>query len=137
MTPRKGCHHLAGRGLPRPTRGIGRHVGVLGGHSIAEAGRRHVASGPRRIAGKLLGLALLGLGRESMSEAGPSAAKPGYQWRPMRSPFGRELGRRRWDLLAEGALGSENRILWLGCGEAGSGSRGSARDAGHQLRVAT
>jgi hypothetical protein len=72
-----------------------------------------------------------------MSEAGPLAAKPGHQWRPMRSPFERELGRRRWDLLAEGASGSKSRILWLGCGEAGPGSRGSARDAGHELRVAT
>jgi len=72
-----------------------------------------------------------------MSEAGSSAAKPGYQWRPMRSPFGRELGRRRWDLLVEGASGSTICILWLGCGEAGPGSRGGARDAGHWLRAAT
>jgi hypothetical protein len=41
-------------------------------------------SGPRRIAGKHLGLAPLGLGRERMSEAGPLAAKPGYQWRSTR-----------------------------------------------------
>jgi hypothetical protein len=72
-----------------------------------------------------------------MSEAGPSAAKPGYQWRPMRSLFGRELGPRRWDLLVEGASGSTICILWLGCGEAGPGSRGGARDAGHKQRVAT
>jgi hypothetical protein len=110
---------------------------VLGGHSIAEAGKRHVALGSRRIAGRHLGLALLGLGRESMSEAGPPAAKLGYQWRPMRSPFGRELGRRRWDLLVEGASGSTICTLWLGCGEAGPGSRGGARDAGHKQRAAT
>lgn len=72
-----------------------------------------------------------------MSEAGPLAAKPGYQWRPMRSPFGREPERRRWDLPVEGALGSRSRISWLGCEEVGSGSRGRARDAGHGLRVAT
>jgi len=72
-----------------------------------------------------------------MSEAGSSVAKPGYQWRPMRSPFGREPGRRRWDLLVEGASGSKIRILWLGCGEAGPGSRSGARDAGHKLRAAT
>jgi hypothetical protein len=72
-----------------------------------------------------------------MSEAGPSVAKPGYQWRPMRSPFGREPGRRRWDLLVEGALGLKICILWLGCGDTGSGSRGAARDAGHGLRAAT
>jgi hypothetical protein len=51
-----------------------------------------------------------------MSEAGPSAAKPGYLWRPMRSPFGREPGRRRWDLLVEGASGSKNRIPGWGAG---------------------
>jgi hypothetical protein len=72
-----------------------------------------------------------------MSEAGPTVAKPGYQWRPTRLLFGRELGRRRWDLSVEGASGSTSRILWLGCGEAGSGSRGTARDAGQGLRVAT
>jgi hypothetical protein len=72
-----------------------------------------------------------------MSEAGPLAAKPGYQWRPMRSPFGRKPGRRRWDLLVEGALGLRSRILWLGCGEAGPGSRGRARDAGHRPWAAT
>jgi hypothetical protein len=41
--PRKGRRHLADRGLPRPKSEIERPVGVLGGHSIAEAGRRHVA----------------------------------------------------------------------------------------------
>jgi hypothetical protein len=135
--PRKGRSHLTRRGLPRRKSGVGPDVGVLGGHSVAEAGTRHVAWGPRRTAGKHLGLALLGLGRESMSEAGPSTAKSGYQWRPMRSPFGRELGRRRWDLLVEGASGLRSRLLWLGSGEAGPGSRGRARDAGHGLRAAT
>jgi hypothetical protein len=72
-----------------------------------------------------------------MSEAGPLAAKPGHQWRPTRSAFGCELGRRRWDLLVEGASGLQRRILWLGCEEAGPGSRGLARDAGHRLWVAT
>lgn len=72
-----------------------------------------------------------------MSEAGPLVAKPGYQWRPMRSPFGRKLGRRRWDLLVEGASGLRRRTLWLGCAEVGPGSRGRARDAGQRLWVAT
>jgi hypothetical protein len=84
-----------------------------------------------------LGLALLGWGREGMSEAGPSAAKPGHQWRPTRSGLGRKHGGRRWDLLVEGASGSQRRTLWLGYEEAGPGSRGWARDAGHWLRVAT
>jgi len=72
-----------------------------------------------------------------MSEAGLVAATPRHQWRPMRPMLGRELGRRRWDLLAEGASGSKSRVLWLGHGEAGSGSRGKARDAERLLRVAT
>jgi len=72
-----------------------------------------------------------------MSEAGPSVAKPGYQWRPTRSSFGRKPGRRRWDLLVEGASGSWIRTLWLGSGEAGPGSRGEARDAGQRPRAAT
>jgi len=52
---------------------FGMCVGVLEEQSIAEAGRQHVALRPRRIAGKQLGLALTGCGRESMSEAGSQA----------------------------------------------------------------
>lgn len=40
---RKGRRHLVERGLPRAKLEVGQHVGVLGGHSIAEAGKRHVA----------------------------------------------------------------------------------------------
>jgi hypothetical protein len=35
----------------------------------------------------------------------------------MRSPFGREPERRRWDLLVEGASGSNSRILWWDAGK--------------------
>lgn len=86
MAFRKERRHLVGRGLPRPMPGIGRHVGVLGGHSIAEAGRRHAALEPRRIAGRRLGLASLGRGVKSCRKLGLR--------RPSRGTSGGPCGRR-------------------------------------------
>jgi hypothetical protein len=65
-------------------------------------------------AGKGLSLAFSEAGRESMSEAGPLAAKSGYQWRPgSRAPRASE-GSGGWDLPVEGASDS-----WNVCGHDG------------------
>jgi hypothetical protein len=61
-----------------------------------------------------LSLALGEAGRESMSEAGPLAAKLGYQWRPGSRALSASEGSGRWDLSAEGALDS-----WNVCGHDG------------------
>jgi hypothetical protein len=71
-------------------------------------------------AGKGLSLALGEAGRERMSDAGPTAAKSGYQWRPVSRALSASEGSGRWDLPVEGALGS-----WIVCG----------RDGRHEKRV--
>jgi hypothetical protein len=65
-------------------------------------------------AGKGLSLALGEAGCESMSEAGPTAAKSGYQWRPGSRALSASEGSGRWDLPVEGASDS-----WNVCGRDG------------------
>lgn len=81
--------------------------------SVAEAGMRHAARGLRRIGGRSSSLAGHQV-RESTSEAEPSAAKPGHQWRPTQQSSERKPRAARWDKSVEGASGLEGVPLLRG-----------------------
>lgn len=80
-------------GLPQKLPKVGQCGGVLGEPSVAEASRRHVAPQPWRVARKQSGLASHGMGRDGMSEAGPSVMSRGGQWRPVRFWVGESQAR--------------------------------------------
>jgi hypothetical protein len=84
---------------------------------------RHAARGLRRIGGRSSSLAGHQV-RESTSEAEPSAAKPGHQWRPTQQSSERKPGAARWDKSVEGASGLEGVPLLRGARRKGPGDAG-------------
>jgi hypothetical protein len=78
-----------------------------------------------------------------MSEAGPSVAKPGHQWRPAQRGSERKRGAERWDLSVQGASGlgrvtrgsAAPRRGPGDAGRVGSGRAGQQSDKGrHRAR---
>jgi hypothetical protein len=109
-----------------------------------------VAQALRRKPARGLGLALGGAERDSMSEAGLLAAKPGYQWRPGKLCSERKRGARSMGPAGGRRLGPATRVrswwtardkgpgpleLNLGCRGRNERATGGARESARRARV--